>query len=195
MITVEEATAQVLSRIPVLEPERVPLLESLGRVLAEDVISDIDVAPFDNSAMDGYALRYADIAGASADTPVKLDVIEHIPAGVAPERIVGPGQAARIMTGAPVPAGADAVVKVELTRAGENAGGTGGTVEILASAKVGENIRGRAEEVRAGDAVLLNGELIGQGKEAAQRALVEKPELQQQIVDAILAKRALAVPA
>ncbi len=161
MITVEEATAQVLSRIPVLEPERVPLLESLGRVLAEDVISDIDVAPFDNSAMDGYALRYADIAGAGDDTPVKLDVVEHIPAGVAPERSVGPGQAARIMTGAPVPTGADAVVKVELTRVGENAGGAGGTVEILATAKPGENIRYRAEEVRAGEAVLLSGELIG----------------------------------
>lgn len=161
MITVEEASAQVLSRIPVLEAERVPLLESLGRVLAEDVISDIDVAPFDNSAMDGYAVRYADVAGASESTPVTLKVIEHIPAGVEPQRTVAPGQASRIMTGAPVPAGADAVVKVEVTRAGENDGGAGGTVEILASAKLGENIRGRAEEVRAGEAVLLAGELIG----------------------------------
>ena len=161
MITVEEATAQVLSRIEVLEPERVPLLAALGRVLAEDVISDIDVAPFDNSAMDGYALRYADVANASEENPVTLNVVEHIPAGVAPERRVGPGEASRIMTGAPVPSGTDAVVMVERTRAGANNGGAGGTVEILTSAKSGENIRGRAEEVRAGEAVLLKGEVIG----------------------------------
>jgi len=161
MITVEEATAQVLTRIAVLEPERVPLLAALGRVLAEDVISDIDVAPFDNSAMDGYAVRYADVASASAESPVTLKVVEHIPAGVAPARLVGPGEASRIMTGAPVPGGADAVVMVERTRAGENAGSTGGTVEILAPAKPGEHIRGRAEEVRAGDSVLLAGERIG----------------------------------
>ncbi len=161
MITVEEATAQVLTRIAVLEPERVPLLSALGRVLAEDVISDIDVAPFDNSAMDGYALRHADVARASEDAPVTLRVIDHIPAGVMPVKMVGPGEASRIMTGAPLPPGADAVIKVELTCAGENAGSTGGTVEILAPAKLGEHIRGRGEEVRAGEAVLLSGEVVG----------------------------------
>lgn len=161
MITVEEATEQVLSRIGVLDAESVPLLDALGRVLAVDVISDIDVSPFDNSAMDGYALRHADIAGAGPDSPVTLRVVEHIPAGRAPERLVGPGEASRIMTGAPVPQGADAVVMVERTRAGENAGGTGGTVEVLTTAKLGENIRGRAEEVHAGEAVLLAGESVG----------------------------------
>lgn len=161
MITVEDATEQILSRIPMLESELVPLLESLGRVLAADVVSDIDIAPFDNSGMDGYALRHADVAEAGEQTPVTLRVVEHIPAGVAPQCPVGLGEASRIMTGAPVPAGADAVVMVERTRAGELDGGAGGTVEILTTAKLGENIRYRGEEVHAGETVLLQGETIG----------------------------------
>lgn len=161
MISVEEARAHVLSRIKVLEPERVPLLDALGRVLAEDVVSDIDVAPFDNSAMDGYAVRAADVSGASQDAPVTLRVLEHVPAGVAPTRPIGPGEATRIMTGAPMPEGADAVVMVERTRPGEGGGGAGGTVEVLAPVRQGENVRRRAEEVRAGDAVLTAGEVVG----------------------------------
>ena len=161
MISVEEAREQVFSRIDVLEPERVPLLGALGRVLAEDVISDIDVAPFDNSAMDGYAVRAADVASASADSPVVLSVIEYIPAGVAPRHAVGEGQASRIMTGAPVPDGADAVVMVEKTRVGAAGGGPGDTVGILVPARAGENVRRRAEEVRAGEAVLVVGEAVG----------------------------------
>jgi molybdopterin molybdotransferase len=113
VITVEEALEQVLSRIEVTEPERVALLDSLGRVLAEDVISDIDVAPFDNSAMDGYAVIASDVASASEEHPVMLDVVEFIPAGVAPMVRVGAGQASRIMTGAPLPQGSSAVVIVD----------------------------------------------------------------------------------
>jgi molybdopterin molybdotransferase len=161
MITVEQATEQVLSRIAVLPAERVPLLEALGRVLAEDVVSDIDIAPFDNSAMDGYAVRFADVASAGADSPVTLEVVEHIPAGVAPRVPIGRGQASRIMTGAPMPEGADAVVKVEVTKAGPAGGGAGDTVEILEPVKRGENLRLRGEEVRAGDAVLIAGEVVG----------------------------------
>ncbi|MBN1193411.1 MAG: molybdopterin molybdotransferase MoeA [Coriobacteriia bacterium] len=161
MITVEEATEQVLSRISVLEPERVPLLDALGRVLAEDVVSDIDIAPFDNSAMDGYAVRHADVVGARDDAPVTLKVVDHIPAGVAPERAVGPGEASRIMTGAPVPLGADTIVMVERTRAGEGEGRVGGTVQILEAAKAGEHVRRRGEEVRAGEVVLLAGDEVG----------------------------------
>lgn len=157
MITVEEASEQVLGRIPVLESERVPLLDALGRVLAEDVVSDIDVSPFDNSAMDGYAVISGDVARASEDAPVTLDVVEHIPAGVAPERAVRRGQASKIMTGAPTPEGADAVVMVERTRPGA----AEDTVDILAPVRVGENIRRRGEEVRAGESVLLAGESIG----------------------------------
>lgn len=157
MITVEEATEQVLSRITTLELEQVSLLDSLGRVLAADVVSDIDVSPFDNSAMDGYAVISGDVARASEDAPVTLDVVEHIPAGVAPERAVRRGQASKIMTGAPTPEGADAVVMVERTRPGA----AEDTVDILAPVRVGENIRRRGEEVRAGESVLLAGESIG----------------------------------
>lgn len=160
MITVEEAIGQVLARISVLEAEKAPLLDTLGRVLADDVVSDIDVAPFDNSAMDGYAVRAVDVAGASADAPVTLDVREHIPAGVAPRHAVGPGQTSRIMTGAPMPEGADAVVMVERTRTGLAEGGPGGTVYVLAEVRPGENVRYRGEEVRAGDTVLSAGETV-----------------------------------
>ena len=161
MITVEEAQSQVLARIGVLEAERVALMASLGRVLAEDVVSDIDIAPFDNSAMDGYALRAADVQGASEATPVVLEVVEHIPAGVAPSRTVGLLQASRIMTGAPMPEGADAVVMVERTRSSGGVAGEWGTVEVLAPVTVGENVRLRGEEVHAGDVVLSAGEVMG----------------------------------
>ena len=162
-MTVEEARELVFARIARLAAERVALLDALGRVLAEDAASDIDVAPFDNSAMDGYAVRAADLAGASADAPVALDVVAHIAAGddVAGD-VVGPGQAARIMTGAPVPAGADSVVMVECTRPLDGGdGGTGSRVAFEREPRLGEHIRRRGEEVRAGDVVLCAGEVVG----------------------------------
>lgn len=161
MITVEQAQEQVLARIPVLEAVEVDVLASLGCVLAGDVVSDIDVAPFDNSAMDGYALRAADVASASAGAPVVLRVVEHIAAGSYPRARVGAGEAARIMTGAPVPEGADAVVMVEQTEALENAGSAGGTVAIAHAAVVGDHIRLRGEDVRVGETVLRAGEVLG----------------------------------
>ena len=160
-MTVEEARDLLLERVRVLEPERVPILECLGRVLAEDVRSDIDVAPFDNSAMDGYALRAADCAGASTETPCELRVVAHIGAGDFWDGELNPGEAARIMTGAPVPAGADAVVMVEFTRALTAEGGEGGTVAIEHEPPLGDHIRKRGEEVRAGDVVLSAGDRIG----------------------------------
>lgn len=160
MISVEEARERVLARIQRLEAEEVPLLEALDRVLAEDIASDVDIAPFDNSAMDGYAVRSADVAAASEDAPAELDVVEHIPAGAFPQVTVGEGQASRIMTGAPVPEGADAVVMVERTRAVRGEGGAGGRTAVLASARVGENIRKRGEDVRRGEVVLAAGEVV-----------------------------------
>lgn len=157
MITVEEARERVLAGIERLGTERVGIVEALGRVLAEDVVSDIDVAPFDNSAMDGYAVRAEDVASASEDAPVRLAVVEHLPAGSFPTRPVGPGQATRIMTGAPMPEGADAVVMVERTR--EEDGGT--TAAILSPVRPGENVRRKGEDVRAGEVVLSTGEVIG----------------------------------
>ncbi|MDH4140377.1 MAG: molybdopterin molybdotransferase MoeA [Coriobacteriia bacterium] len=160
-MTVEEARELLFARVRTLDAERVPLLESLGRVLAEDALSDIDVAPFDNSAMDGFAVRAEDVAEADEDSPATLDVISHIGAGEYSEMPVGPGQAARIMTGAPVPPGADAVVMIEFTHPVTGDGSVGSTVAIERPVSAGENIRRKAEEVRAGELVLLAGEGIG----------------------------------
>lgn len=160
MISVEAARESVLARIERLAPEQVELLDSLGRVLAEDVVSDIDVAPFDNSAMDGYAVQAADLAAAAEGSPVTLRVVDHIAAGFMPTVPVGPGEASRIMTGAPVPAGADAIVMVEYTLAGEAGGSTGGTVAILHPAQCGDHIRRAGEDVRVGETVLRTGEVV-----------------------------------
>ena len=114
-IGVDEALAKILSFVDVLEEEEKPLLECLGQVLARDVYSDISIPPLDNAAMDGYAVRSADLDGASPETPRRLRVVEEIPAGSVPRLSIEPGCAGRIMTGAPIPAGADTVVQFELT--------------------------------------------------------------------------------
>ncbi len=160
-ISVEQARELVFSGLKRMPAEQVGLLDALGRVLAEDMTSDIDVAPFDNSAMDGFAVRAADLAGASAENPVELDVVAHIAAGDDPDIVVGEGQAARIMTGAPVPEGADSVVMVERTRSVTGDGGTGSRVAFELEPKLGEHVRRRGEEVSAGDVVLSAGEVIG----------------------------------
>lgn len=163
VMSVEEARDLVFSRISRLPAEEVSLLDSLGRVLAGDARSDIDVAPFDNSAMDGFAVRAVDLAGATAEAPVSLDVIAHIGAGDDVARIVvAAGQAARIMTGAAVPTGADSVVMVERTHDLDGGdGGIGSRVAFEIEPRLGEHIRRRGEEVRAGDVVLSAGEVIG----------------------------------
>ena len=162
VMTVEQARELVFARIAPMPSEEVPLLDSLGRVLAEDARSDIDVAPFDNSAMDGFALRAADLAGASAEAPVALAVIAHIGAGDDVAGIeVAPGQAARIMTGAAVPSGADSVVMVERTHPVSGDGGMGSTVAFEIEPRLGEHVRKRGEEVHAGDVVVSAGDAIG----------------------------------
>ncbi|MDP2181616.1 MAG: molybdopterin molybdotransferase MoeA [Actinomycetota bacterium] len=160
-MTVEEARELVLSGVPRLEAEQVSLIDALGRVLATDAVSDIDVAPFDNSAMDGFAVRAADTAGATADAPAELDVVSLIAAGDFSDREIGPGEAARIMTGAPVPPGADAIVMVEYSRALTGDGGVGSRVVLERAAACGDHIRRRGEEVLAGDIVMAAGEVIG----------------------------------
>ena len=160
-MSVEEALELVLGFVKPLESERVSLLDSLYRVLAEDAASDIDVAPFDNSAMDGFAVRAADLAGASDEAPVSLDVVALIAAGDFWKGEVGPGQAARIMTGAPVPAGADSIVMVEYSENGDGDGGPGSRIALSREPKLGEHIRHRGEEVLAGDIVLTAGQVIG----------------------------------
>jgi molybdopterin molybdotransferase len=156
MLTVEQAQAAVLASVSVLPSERMSLLEALGCVLAEPVVAGIPLPPFDNSAMDGFAVVAEDTRGATAAAPRGLTVVGDIPAGTVPGRRVGAGMAARIMTGAPVPEGADAVVMVEQSRPG-----AGGTVEILAPAKPGDNIRRMGDDVAARQTALPPGQVLG----------------------------------
>lgn len=152
MIPVEKALEIVLAHTPSLPSEEVTLTESLGRVLAEDVRSDVDMPPFDRSAMDGFAVRAADAAQAAA----VLEVVGQIRAGQYPDRVLEPGQAVQVMTGAPVPLGATAVQPVEKTRILDG----GRRVEILSSVEPGAHIARQGSEVRAGDLVLARGDSI-----------------------------------
>ena len=152
MITVQEALATVLARVEPNEPVAVPLHESLGAILAEDIASDVDMPPFDKSAMDGFAV----IADDLAETPTTLKIVEDIPAGVVPTRTISRGQCARIMTGAPVPQGADTVVLVEDTQSGP----APDEVTILKPTPKGKNICWKAEDVARGDLVLRRGHRI-----------------------------------
>ncbi len=154
MLSVEEALERVLEAFHPLEPERVPILEALGRVLAEDVYADVDIPPHANSSMDGYAVLAADTVGAGRETPVRLRVVGELAAGYVTETEVTPGAAIRIMTGAPIPLGADAVVRVEDTAAEEE------WVDILAEAPVGQYIRPAGEDVRQGELVLQQGTVV-----------------------------------
>jgi molybdopterin molybdotransferase len=151
VIPVDEALAIVLRETDVLSSETIALEDAPGRVLAEEVRCDRDLPPFDRSAMDGYALRAEDVHSA----PVALDVIGEVPAGTWPHLDVGVGQAVRIMTGAPVPAGADAVQQVEKTRPADEF-----RVTILEGVAAGANVAPRGSEVRAGDVVLEPGRTI-----------------------------------
>jgi len=158
MISVEEALEKILQAVDALEEESVPLLESLGQVLAEDIKSDINVPPLDNSSMDGYAVQAKDTKGATKESPKFLRVIDTVMAGSISEREVVPGTAIRIMTGAPVPEGADSVVQFEDTdeeqRKESAADQTIIEVGILSEAKTGLNIR-RAGETIAKEAIAL----------------------------------------
>jgi len=153
-LSVEEAREAILASIAVLPEAEVGLLDALGMTLAEDVVARHDIPPFDNSAMDGYALRAADIAGASPQRPVELAVLGDLPAGYAPEVAVERGQALRIMTGAPLPRGADAVVPVEATRS------EGGLVHVMEEVARGTHVRRAGEDVRAGDTVMEAGRAV-----------------------------------
>jgi molybdopterin molybdotransferase len=155
MISADEALQTVLDNVTPLGVERVALTDALGRVLAGEINSPRDIPGFDNSAMDGYAVRAADVAGAADGSPVRLRVTETVAAGQMPARRVEQGCAARTMTGAPVAPGADAVVPVERTRGG------GDWVEIVASVASGEFIRPRGEDMRAGERVMAAGKVLG----------------------------------
>ncbi len=154
MRTVEEHQKVVAGLIKARAAQNLPLNETLGLVLAEDVVAPLSLPGFDNSAMDGYAVVADDIATATEDSPVRLPVAEDIPAGRTDLLTLQPGTAHRIMTGAPLPSGATAVIPVEATD------GATDTVTIRAAARPGQHVRRAGEDVTAGTAVLHAGQVI-----------------------------------
>jgi molybdopterin molybdotransferase len=148
MIPMREAVQIVMDSAKQLEKTTVPLLDALGHTLAEDVASDINMPPFEKATMDGFAVVGTDVVNASGESPVTLDIVEEIQAGSIPTKVIASGSAARIMTGAPMPEGADTVVMVEETSS-EN-----GVVKILEAATPGQNRVPLGEDVREGDVVL-----------------------------------------
>ncbi|MBX9788704.1 MAG: molybdopterin molybdotransferase MoeA [Pirellulales bacterium] len=198
MLTVDEALELVLSRVAARPARRVPLGAALGLVLAEDVETDLDSPPWDKSIVDGYAVRAADLA----DIPAKLRVIDEVLAGGVPSRPLGPGEASRIMTGAPVPVGCNAVVMVEHTRAASSLlvsdarseGSWGdraargnkalGTVWVDRIIEPGQNILRQGSSMLAGDVVLSAGKVLrpvdlGLAAEAGRSELlaIERPRV------------------
>lgn len=157
MISVDEALDRILNQVSELAPQEVDLMDAVGCVLKQEIIARDNIPPFNNSAMDGYAVRYEDLAGASADNPVELSVLEDLPAGYVATSSIGPKQAIRIMTGAPVPDGASAVVMVEKTERTANG------VNIFSEPRDGENIRLAGEDVSSGSIVLSPGKVIHAG--------------------------------
>ena len=190
MISVKEALEIILNEIKPLGAESVDILNAMGRVSSENVYAKRPNPPWDNSAMDGYAVRAEDISAAGPDSPVALKVIYDLPAGAVPKGAIGAGEAVRIMTGAPVPDGATAVVMVEYTnipsntptlpspvKGEEKRKGSSGSVNILQKARPGENIRRGGEDFKAGDLVIKKGALI-RPAEVCMLATVGAPEIQ-----------------
>jgi molybdopterin molybdotransferase len=158
MLSVAEARERILSHFQATSTETVPLIQCAGRILGADVTAPHDIPLFDNSAMDGFAIRAED-TDASGTT---LEVVTDIPAGSTPEVTLAPGQAARIMTGAQLPDGADAVIPVEDTDFQNRAAGTAApeTISFSRTVQAGENVRPRGLDMRAGDVVIHKGRML-----------------------------------
>ncbi|MFD5697665.1 MULTISPECIES: molybdotransferase-like divisome protein Glp [Streptomyces] len=172
--SVDEHLDDILATVRPLEPIELQLLDAQGCVLVEDVTVPVSLPPFDNSSMDGYAVRVADVAGAGEEFPAVLTVIGDVAAGQGEQPTVGAGQAARIMTGAPLPPGAEAVVPVEWTDGGLGEGtavgmrahsaapeGASGEVRVYRPAEARAHVRARGSDVRAGDRALTAGTVLG----------------------------------
>ncbi len=159
MISVEEALNKILSRVFVLNPERKTILDATGQVLADDVISDMNVPPLDNSSMDGYAIRAVDAKGASGKVPVELKVIGTVIAGDFPGKTVTAGTAIRIMTGAAIPEGADSVIRFEDTDASARKKDST-EIGLLCEVTPGQNIRRAGEDISKGWLVLTKGTVL-----------------------------------
>ena len=158
MIALEEAQAKVNRELGVLVPVDVPLSDALGMVLAETVAATENIPPFANTAMDGFAVRAADTVGASKDQPITLPVVGTIAAGSVAPRPLAAGEAMRIMTGAPLPEGADAIIMVELTRP------AGFDVDLLAEVPSGNHIRPAGDDIQTGAEIFHPGTLLGPGQ-------------------------------
>ncbi|MGH2650916.1 MAG: molybdopterin molybdotransferase MoeA [Actinomycetota bacterium] len=154
MLSVEEALDRVLTVIPMLGSETVELSAALGRVLAESVVAGRDLPPWDNSSMDGYALRAQDTVAASADRAARLRLLGDVPAGAVADRAVGVGEAYRVLTGAPIPPGADAVIPQEDARRED------GAIVVSRPVARSEFVRPRGEDILAGDRVLEPGTVL-----------------------------------
>ncbi|WP_406125470.1 gephyrin-like molybdotransferase Glp [Streptomyces sp. NBC_00989] len=172
--TVDEHLEDILATVRPLEPIELQLLDAQGCVLVEDITVPVSLPPFDNSSMDGYAVRVTDVAGASEEFPAVLTVIGDVAAGQAEPLHVGPGETARIMTGAPLPPGAEAVVPVEWTDGGLGGGpvtgmrarsqtpeSAGGHVHVYRSAEARAHVRAKGSDVKAGDRALDAGTVLG----------------------------------
>jgi len=165
-ISLEQARAVINGALrPIERIERVPLQDTHGRVLAQDVTATADVPPFSRAAMDGYAVRAADTAGASTARPVVLTWIEKVFTGQMPERTIGQGECTEIATGAPMPAGADAVVMVEQTAADDT------RIQIFAAAEPGQNIGRQGADIRTGQTVMRAGDVLNASRVGALAAL------------------------
>jgi molybdopterin molybdotransferase len=164
IVGVEEALAQLLDQVHLLDAEKVALTESFGRILAQDVASDIDISPFDNSAMDGFAIHHADLAefDPSPQRPLELRIVGEIAAGAVFDGELQRGEALRIMTGAPMPKGADTVVQIEDTEViGESAAHPEGTsVQFFQLSPLGKHVRLHGEEAKRGEVLLHIGDRI-----------------------------------
>src|SRR3954453_19070792 len=153
--TVDEQIARVVDAIRPLSPYDQPLLEALGLPVCEDIVAPMDLPGFDNSAMDGYAVYHADVADATEERPIHLPVVGEMAAGQTKLFALSPGTAVRIMTGAPVPQGADAIVPVEWTDGGAAA------VRVVRAPEPDQHVRHRGEDVRTGDVLLEDGSVLG----------------------------------
>lgn len=162
LMSVREAQNRILSKLQQVSVEQIVSLQSVGRVLAEDQISGMDLPPFSNSSMDGFALKAVDVQKATQETPVELEVVSDIPAGASPEFKLESGHAARIMTGAPIPEGAEAVAPVEYTDQSEQREGATipKSVKVYRSVEFGAYVRQQGEDVRQSDVVLRANKII-----------------------------------
>ena len=162
LLPVKDAIERILAPFHPLEKIHIPLDEAVGRILAEDIRATTDIPPFDNSSMDGFALLASDVTQAGATTPITLVVVDDIPAGKMPKKEIVRGETARIMTGAPLPLGANAIVPVEETDCNQRTAGAPlpERVQILKAARLGENIRKRGDDIHREQNILSRGQRL-----------------------------------